>query len=742
MSEGSIGSNLRRIEAMTGDGAFEYIEFEEQLLRRAGDLLRAAPKEVPDKIERLSEQVRGLQDELTKLKTKETAGAAADLARQAENGVLVARRDGLGNNELRQLAIETVRALSSGVVGLVGAADGRAFVAVAVSKDLVGAGHRPTQSRARPQRCWVAGSAKAPKSSRGRQERRSGRRGPRCRAGAGRRVETVTTGRALGVDLGSRRIGLAVSDPTRTVASPHDVVVRSGDLVADRQTIVGVARELGATTIVVGLPISLSGHIGPAARSLLAEVDALRELAADAGIEVVVHDERLTSVTAERAVDEARRRATTGAGRRQGRGVDHAAGVAGALVMTRGRRTAIVIIALVVVPLVVLGRGALWFWYQVSGCNGGANTVNVQIVKGWSVPRIGDELHKRGLVGNSLVFSVYSRLNGDTSFEAGTYQMRKHMCVRDAVHILKAPPHIVYTRFTIPPGFWLKQIAARVQKLPGRNGSVFLDAAENNSVRSAYEPDGVNNLEGLLFPDTYDIAAEEDEIGILQTMATQFDKTANALGLATANVQGHSAYDIIKIASLIESEAKTEKDRPLIASVIYNRLAQHMMLQIDSTLIYARGNPKNRTLSDADKAINSPYNTYRIFGLPPTPIDSPSAASIKAALAPAQTPYLYYVVIDKQGDSAFAVNARGAAGEHCPGQGGRGSPVTSGGIRISGETRVVGVIGDPVRHSLSPVLHNAAYRRSASTGSTSRSRSPTAVSATRSPRCAPSDSRG
>ncbi len=112
--------------------------------------------------------------------------------------------------------------------------------------------------------------------------------------------------RALGVDLGERRIGLALSDPSRTVASPHEVLSRTGDRVADRRAIVGAARELGANVIVVGLPLSLSGGKGPAARAALKEIDALRALAGD--IEVVVQDERLTTVTAERALGEARMR--------------------------------------------------------------------------------------------------------------------------------------------------------------------------------------------------------------------------------------------------------------------------------------------------------------------------------------------------------------------------------------------------------------------------------------------------
>jgi len=174
-------------------------------------------------------------------------------------------------------------------------------------------------------------------------------------------------------------------------------------------------------------------------------------------------------------------------------------------------------------------------------------------------------------------------------------------------------------------------------------------------VRSVFEPEGVNNLEGLLRPDTYKISNSQDEISILQTMVTAFDKKAKKLGVDTADVEGHTAYDIIKIASLIESEAKVPQDRPLIASVIYNRLRQNMPLQIDSTVIYGRRDPKNRTLTPHDlQSVKSRYNTYTNAGLPPTPIGSVSDASLKAALHPAQTDYLYYVLAGKDGHHAFA----------------------------------------------------------------------------------------
>jgi len=323
--------------------------------------------------------------------------------------------------------------------------------------------------------------------------------------------------------------------------------------------------------------------------------------------------------------------------------------------VTRSQRTAVVVIALVVVPLLVMASGAVWFWTELHPLGGAGAHIEVQIAPGWGVPRIGDELAPQHVIDSSLVFSVYARLNGDTRFEAGTYDLSKHMGVSAAVKALKAGPKVNYSVITIPPGLWLKEIAQRVAKIPGMSAQTFMQSTQNNAVRSTFEPPGVNNLEGLLWPDTYKVSAEEDEIQVLKTLADTFTVKATAAGLSKdTNVQGHGAYDVITIASMIEAEAKTDADRPLIASVIYNRLGRAMPLQIYATLIYARGNPKNRSISDADKQINSPYNTYMHTGLTPTPIAAVSEASLRAALNPASTTYLYYVVIDKQGDHAFA----------------------------------------------------------------------------------------
>ena len=195
------------------------------------------------------------------------------------------------------------------------------------------------------------------------------------------------------------------------------------------------------------------------------------------------------------------------------------------------------------------------------------------------------------------MFSVYARLNGDTRFEAGTYDLRKRMGVRAAVKALKAGPRIDYAKLTIPPGLWLKEIAQRVGKMPGqraRRRSCECGAEQRGAIR--FEPEGVNNLEGLLWPDTYKISAEEDEIQVLKTMADTFDKKAPRHRPCDANVHGHGPYQIVTIASMIEAEAKTPGDRPLIASVIYNRLAQkHAAPDRRDARSTRVGDPRNRS---------------------------------------------------------------------------------------------------------------------------------------------------
>ena len=197
-------------------------------------------------------------------------------------------------------------------------------------------------------------------------------------------------------------------------------------------------------------------------------------------------------------------------------------------------------------------------------------------------------------------------------------------------------------------------IAAKVGTLPGRSAERFLEVARSGTVRSRFQPSTVSSLEGLTWPDTYYVTADEDETVILRRIVDRYDAEVRRLGIPkAAAARGESVYTATIAASLIQGEAGVDSDRPLISAVIANRLAQDMPLQIDATLLFARGD--RGPLTDADFARPGPYNTYKVKGLTPTPIMTVTAPSLNAAVAPADVPYRYYVLWDEQGHHKFAV---------------------------------------------------------------------------------------
>ena len=187
-------------------------------------------------------------------------------------------------------------------------------------------------------------------------------------------------------------------------------------------------------------------------------------------------------------------------------------------------------------------------------------------------------------------------------------------------------------------------------QLPGHSAQGFSAAAATGTVRSKFQPATVQSLEGLTWPDTYLVADTESDTDVLRTLVRAFDRHGEAVGLGKAA----DPYRAVIVASLIQREAGVDEDRPLIAAVIENRLRDQMPLQIDATVVFARGGG-TAPLTNADFARDSPYNTYRVAGLPPTPISTVTEASLRAALAPANVAYKYYVLTDKSGKHAFAV---------------------------------------------------------------------------------------
>jgi UPF0755 protein len=317
------------------------------------------------------------------------------------------------------------------------------------------------------------------------------------------------------------------------------------------------------------------------------------------------------------------------------------------------------------VALLVFGFGAgLWVLRQVSPGGGPGEKIAVDILPGTSVAGVATKLEDEGVITSARIFRLYLKATGGAeSVQAGEYELRKNLSMGAVKAALRRGPSIKFHKLTIPEALTLEKIADKVGELPGRSRDKFLAAARSGDVRSKYQPPGNTNLEGLLFPDTYLLTDKEDETAIVRRLVGRFDEVADEVGVATAGVgQGGQvkpprlgAYQLIVAASLVESEAKVNEDRPLIASVISNRLEIGMKLQIDATVLYAIGH-KERVLYK-DLEVDSPYNTYRIDGLPPTPISAVGRASLEAMLRPEQTTFLYYVLSDKSGKHAFATTA-------------------------------------------------------------------------------------
>jgi UPF0755 protein len=323
----------------------------------------------------------------------------------------------------------------------------------------------------------------------------------------------------------------------------------------------------------------------------------------------------------------------------------------------RRRRWVVILVGVLAVFVLAAGVGAVWVARQVNPPGRPGAEIDVVIPPGSSTTRIAHILEKRGVITNAFVFRVYVKVQGAGPFRAGTYSIRRHESMGGVVKVLEAGEKLTLDRVTIPEGFTLEQIATQVGALPGRSAARFLELARSGTVRSALQPAGSTSLEGLLFPDTYFVSKQDDELALLRRMVGAFDQVAADLGVdALARADNITPYQAVIVASLVEREARVPDDRGKVARVIFNRLNKPMLLQIDATIQYALGKQKAR-LTFADLKIDSPYNTYLHAGLPPTPIASPGRASLRATLQPDAGPWLYYVLIDVDGHHAFATTA-------------------------------------------------------------------------------------
>ena len=279
--------------------------------------------------------------------------------------------------------------------------------------------------------------------------------------------------------------------------------------------------------------------------------------------------------------------------------------------------------------------------------------VYITVEPGMNAGDIGELLQKRGVIGSKQKFWLIAKLGGeDRKFKAGTYHMYVNMPIREALDVLVSGEASMI-RFTIPEGFTVREIASRLEREGIVSSKAFLDKAKHFGPYRYMQASrqAMFRSEGFLFPDTYEVEPGTSAEAILQMMVRNFDNKLTDEMREKAAKRNLSIYELITLASLVEKEARYEEDRPIIAQVFYKRLDINMPLQSDTTIQYLLDVPKE-DVTYADTEIDSPYNTYQNYGLPPGPIANPGLASIEAVLDPADTDYLYFVA-DRAGHNHY-----------------------------------------------------------------------------------------
>jgi UPF0755 protein len=283
--------------------------------------------------------------------------------------------------------------------------------------------------------------------------------------------------------------------------------------------------------------------------------------------------------------------------------------------------------------------------------------VDVTISKGASVNEIGEALEAAGVIKSAFGFRLATFIGeGAESIQAGTYQVPTGLNARDALVFLvdNAPEGPAIFEVTFTEGSWLVDMGAALERDAGLSAKRFVGIATSGRVRSSFQPEGVDTLEGLLFPSTYEVSARETPRDVVEKLVRQFEQEVEGIDLGRrARAVNLTPYEAIIVASMIEAETFQDDERAKVARVIYNRLNEGMMLGIDATVLYALGEHK-QSLSSSDLDVDSPYNTRKVAGLPPTPIGAPGIESLEAALEPARGDWLYYVLADCSGRHAFS----------------------------------------------------------------------------------------
>jgi len=347
-----------------------------------------------------------------------------------------------------------------------------------------------------------------------------------------------------------------------------------------------------------------------------------------------------------------------------------------------------VVWALMVVGIaaILISGGVGWWYLQRINPEGEPGAVQGFVIpEGQTFGELSLRLYDTGIITDIGVWEWYVDRNGGLEVTPGFYEVRPDDHMGNVLTRLRTPPAQTYSSVTFPEGFTIAQMSRRLETVSDRmNQADFVVAANDVNVSSLYRPLGESSLEGLLFPDTYQVSNAESEAQVVDRMIGLMERVGSQEEIfSKGQALGRTPYEILIIASMIEKEAKVDEDRAKISRVIHNRLAvtaadpqSPFPLQIDAAVLYGR----TQLELDTDmpfrelRQIPSDWNTYLIDGLPRTPIANAGRASIRAALNPAPNPppgdpicrdlprpdqcfFFFYVLADEDGRHAFAATA-------------------------------------------------------------------------------------
>ena len=295
--------------------------------------------------------------------------------------------------------------------------------------------------------------------------------------------------------------------------------------------------------------------------------------------------------------------------------------------------------------VVVLAVGGWAAWQVYAPLAPPANT-SLLLHSGYSTRRIASELKKAGVIRNELAFRLWHEFHPKPPLKAGEYRFDRPATLPQLYGRI-ARGDIYFHVVTIPEGYTMFDIAKAMEDAGLGSAADFLRLAETQTQLVSDLAPQAKSLEGYLFPNTYQFTRTQTPTDMLAEMVHQFRQVAQQIGLLSpANLPANSNLpQVVTMASIVEKETAAPDERPRVAAVYYNRLAQKMALDADPSVIYAEllAGTYQGSLHHSDLAVNSPYNTYRFPGLPPGPIANPGSSALQAAMHPDNTKFLYFV---------------------------------------------------------------------------------------------------